>query len=202
MTGTVAIILVAGTSTRMGQCKALLPWLHGSTLLSYQIAQLDQCGVYPIVVLSPQTKAECDRVLAQAQQEVPNLTYVVNPDPTRGKTSSILTGLQAIPIPWPTLIVSAVDQPRPAWFYQQLLHAHHQHKALITLPTFQGRSGHPVVFNAELRSQLETIQDETLGLRAIVQEFADRVQKVDMESAIALSDLNTPSTYQQALSQA
>lgn len=202
MSHTVAIILAAGASTRMGQCKALLPWLEGSTLLSYQIAQLDQCGVYPVIVVSPQTKVECDRVLAQAQQNTPNLTCIVNSNSTRGKTSSILTGLQAIPVPWQTLIISAVDQPRPTWFYQQLLQAHQQHKALITLPTFQDRSGHPAIFDAELRSQLEIIQDETLGLRAIVQQFADRVQKVEMETAIALADLNTPSAYQQALSQA
>lgn len=202
MANTVAIVLAAGASTRMGQCKALLPWLNGSTLLSYQVAQFQQIGVQPVVVLSPQTKVECDRSLSQLKREAPNLVCVVNPDPARGKTSSILTGLQAIPPSWQTLIVSAVDQPRPAEFYQMLLDAHRQRPALITVPTFQARSGHPVLFSAELRPELETIQEETLGLRAVVHKFVDQVQKVETESAIALADLNTPSVYQQILIQA
>ncbi|MGP1382017.1 MAG: nucleotidyltransferase family protein [Thainema sp.] len=178
MPSTVAIILAAGASSRMGQCKALLPWLNGSTLLSYQIAQLQQSGVHPVVVLSPQTTANCDRVLAQFQRNAQNLTCVVNPEPARGKTSSILTGLHAIPIPWHTLIVSAVDQPRPAWFYQTLLNAHHQHTALITLPTFQGRSGHPVLFDATLQPELARIQEDSLGLRAVVQTMPPTYKKL------------------------
>jgi molybdenum cofactor cytidylyltransferase len=127
--------------------------------------------------------------------------FVINPNPAQGKTGSILTGLRAVPASISTLAISAVDQPRPAWIYQTLLQAHQQQQALITVPTHCDRTGHPALFHTSLRPRLRQIRDETLGLRAVMQEFHSQIQRIEIHHAVVLTDLNTPDAYTAAFNQ-
>lgn len=185
-----AIVLAAGASTRMGTCKASLPWLNGTTLLSYQVEQLLQAGVTPIVVLAPHN---------QQQPGARSSQIAINPHPEAGKVSSIHTGLRYVPPTWHSLMVVAVDQPRPYWIYQSLLQAHNSGTAPITAPTYQGRIGHPLVFSAIVRSLLEGLQEETLGLRQVIRAFNQQIQRVEFHTPDVLLDLNTPEQYHAAL---
>ncbi len=179
-----AIILAAGLSTRMGQCKTLLSW-QGQTLLTYQLAQWQAANVQPIVVLGPHNahrQTDCDGCA------------IINPNPSHGKASSILTGLAKLPNNVIGIFISAIDQPRPADLYRQLITAHSQHNPDITAPCHDGKLGHPLLFDARLLPQLLAISDETLGVRAVVQQ-CDRIYRVRY-SEIVLMDLNTPEQYQ------
>ncbi|MEM6838079.1 MAG: nucleotidyltransferase family protein [Cyanobacteria bacterium P01_C01_bin.120] len=182
-----AIILAAGASQRMGTCKTALPW-QGSTLLQYQVQQFLIVGVTPIIVLGPHNR--------QRQQNCPPESQVViNPTPQRGKTSSIQTGLQALPSQWQTLFISAVDQPRSASVYRTLLQSHQARDAPMTAPTYQGKLGHPLVFSQRVHSALKTIGEETLGLRQIIREFSASLNQVEFTTPTILMDLNTPDSY-------
>lgn len=184
-----AIILAAGKSTRMGSCKTSLPWYNNQTLLQYQIIEFIQAGFIPIVVLSPQN--------ADLQPEFPPETQtIINPDPSRGKTSSILTGLTQIPRDFTSLAISAVDQPRPREIYQKLHYFHLLNKALITAPTYNDRIGHPLIFSPEMLTYLNSISEANQGLRQIVKQFNSQIQKVEFNHPIVLADLNTPEHYQ------
>lgn len=142
-----AIILAAGLSQRMGQCKASLPWAGEHTLLSYQISQLSLVGFYVIVVvgshnqdlvskyariipsgLMPNRKGICQSSsqteVNQSVQNALRIHWVVNLDARNGKVSSILTGLSYVPVDCSAILISAVDQPRSATVYSRLLHAH------------------------------------------------------------------------------
>lgn len=184
----IAIVLAAGASTRMGRCKATLPWHDGQTLLTYQCRQWRLVGVTPLVVLGPHNahlpKAEADPI-----------QVVINPQPGRGKTSSILAGLQALPPDVGAIAIAAVDQPRPAWVYQRLLESYGRSPTGITLPIYQGRLGHPVIFAPPLLPQLLAIREETLGLRQVLQTCSDQLQPVDCGSPTVLCDINTPAAY-------
>jgi molybdenum cofactor cytidylyltransferase len=186
-----AIVLAAGAATRMGHCKTTLPWLRGKPLLQYQVEQWLQAGVKPIVVLSPHNEARATLP--------PGVQTVINPDPHRGKTSSILCGLEAVPVDFSGLAIAAVDQPRPAWIYQTLWAAHQASPGPITAPMSAGKLGHPLIFAPELRSELAQLDEASLGLRAVVQRFADQIQRVEFTTAIVHIDLNTPAHYQTQL---
>lgn len=189
-----AIVLAAGFSARMGTCKADLPWLSGQTLLSYQISQLQQAEITPIVVLGAHN--------THSQRQCPSNSVVVfNPQPQNGKAQSVCLGLSKLPEEFETVTVSAVDQPRSAAIYQQLLSAHLHHKALITVPIYRQKRGHPLVFSASLLPQLKAIQDATQGLRAVVQNYSAQLHPVAIDSAMVLADLNTPELYEAALKQ-
>ncbi len=185
---TFAVILAAGRSRRMGRCKATLAWQQ-QTLLTYQIEQFVQVQVQPIVVLGPHNNHLVDHRLA--------VSYVINPDPAQGKISSLRVGLAQVPEPCSTIILSAVDQPRTANLYGQLLEKHTHSEALITLPTHQGRKGHPVVVSSCLRPQLNTLSEATQGLRHFLQTFQSELHLIEW-SAEALLDLNTPQEYKAA----
>ncbi len=176
----------------MGRCKAELPWLNGTTLLSYQIEQLLMAGITPVVVLGPHNAQLLKPWAAPGQ-------VVINYHPEAGKVSSIVTGLKHIPRDFQALMIVAVDQPRPQWIYQTLLQAHLSANVPLTAPAYKGRTGHPLVFSTAVWMALEGLSEETLGLRQIVQVFSERIHYVEFETADVLMDLNTPESYQAAL---
>jgi len=81
--------------------------------------------------------------------------------------SSVRAGLEAIPNHADAVLVLAVDQPRPAGLTRRLRQAHETSDALITVPSFGGRHGHPTIFSRELFPEMQNIREETQGLRAV-----------------------------------
>jgi len=186
-----AIVLAAGASQRMGTCKAALPWGKDQNLLTYQLQQFHLAGINPIAVLNPRNAY---LITEQIREKV---RAIVNPTPEIGKTSSILLGLSQLPPEFKTVIISAVDQPRPANIYQDLLRTWQQNPALIIAPTSQGKIGHPVLFSQRLWPELLTITEASRGLRQVVQKYQKEIIYVPA-AEIVLTDLNTPAVYQKA----
>lgn len=186
-----AIILAAGRSTRMGRCKASLPWLHGQTLLGYQVTQWQQAGCQAIVVLGSHN--------AHQHDYLQGVLRVINPDPEAGKTQSIRLGLAALPADCTLLAISAVDQPRPTVIYQQLIAAHQQHPLPITVPVYDDKTGHPILFSARLLPVLNQIREETQGLRQIMAARPSQISRLNVPSSQVHADLNTPEAYQSLL---
>ena len=184
-----AIILAAGFSTRMGTCKTTLPWRNNQTLLRYQAEQFLLADITPIIVLGSHN--------AHRQVDCPNGSQIViNYQSERGKTSSILTGLQSLPQNVSTITISAVDQPRSVSVYQTLLQIYRQEKPLIIAPCYRGKLGHPLLFSYRLLPELRNISESTLGLRKIVRKFYSHIKRVEFMTPDILIDLNNRATYQ------
>jgi molybdenum cofactor cytidylyltransferase len=195
MADTVAILLAAGESRRMGQLKALLPW-QGFSLLMYQVAALKDAGVDRVVVVLGH-QAEQLRPILEGREGV---TLVLNPDYLQGKTTSIKAGLKTLASSKPAvLVILNVDQPRRPETIRYLLQQHWDGPALITIPTHQGKGGHPIVLAPSLLDELLGINEETQGIKAVVQRHKADTLRVEMESPEVLWDLNTPEQYGQAL---
>ncbi|MCL6751267.1 NTP transferase domain-containing protein [Nostoc sp. CCCryo 231-06] len=174
----------------MGTCKTSLPWGEGETLLTYQLKQWFSVGFTPVVVLGSHN--------SNKQKDCPlGSLAIINPHANVGKTTSLLTGLQHIPLNFEILAISAVDQPRKLEIYQKLLLAHQDNSALITAPIYQGKMGHPLFFSNGMRSHLQNIREETLGLRQIIREFYPVIHQVKFETPAVLLDINTPEVYQE-----
>ena len=187
-----AIILAAGLSTRMGVCKTTLPWHNGRTLLRYQAEQFLLAGITPIVVLGSHNayrRSDCP----------PGSKVVINFNCKQGKTSSILTGLNALPHEFSSVIISAVDQPRSTYIYQTLLQTYKQNKSLIVAPFYQDRMGHPILFSSQLLCKLKKIDDSTLGIRKVVNEFSSKIYKVEFANSEIFIDVNNQNTYRLVL---
>ena len=190
-----AILLAAGESRRMGSLKALLPW-HGSTLLAHQIASLRQAGVEPVVVVLGH---QAGRLKPEVEGKE-GVIWRVNPDYRQGKTTSIKAGLNALDPGRPSaILILNVDQPRSAETIGSLLLQHRQGGRSITIPRYRGKGGHPLVLDSALLEELKSIDEESLGVRAVVRRHQDATLLVEMDTPEVLWDLNTPVQYEAAI---
>lgn len=195
MSDVVAILLVAGESRRMGQLKALLPW-QGVSLLEHQVAALKTGGADRVIVVVGHQADRLRPLLADLEY----VSCVFNPDYRTGKTTSIKAGLQRLHEDRPnTLLMLNVDQPRSAESVRLLLEAHWLGSALLTIPTFKGKGGHPIIIDASLIDEILVINEETQGMKAVMQRHTDQTRRVEVPAPEVLWDLNTPEQYQAAL---
>lgn len=179
----------------MGGLKALLPW-RGATLIEYQISSLFEAGVAHIVVVLGH---DAGRLIPLVEGRE-NVEWVLNSCYLQGKTTSIKKGLSAVSDSDATeLLFLNVDQPRSPGTVRVLLEHHHEHSHRITIPEFQGNGGHPIIVAAGLLSELQMVEEETQGIKAVMRRHADDIVRVDLQTAEVLWDLNTPEQYHDAL---
>ncbi len=195
MAAVIAILLAAGESRRMGQLKALLPW-QGTSLLKHQVASLRAGGVDRVVVVLGHRSDELKAELA----EIEGVAWQLNPDYLQGKTTSIKAGLSTLgKEQLDAILILNVDQPRSADVIRSLLKEHLSQGSLITIPTYNGRGGHPIILSRSLLDELREIDEETYGIKAVVQRHLDATRRVEMDAPEVLWDLNTPEEYQRVL---
>lgn len=184
--------------------KALLPWL-GRPLIQYQLEQIAaaraalsaaQGDVYVIVVTGFHAKR-----LAPYIESIPGVRTVENPDPARGRASSIVHGVAALPNNLSAIAIVNVDQPIAADVLARLWEAHATNDTLLTVPRFRGKRGHPPLFGNALRQELLHVGEETQGLKAVTRAHRDHAVFVDVDDPGAVWNLNTPEDYENARQQ-
>jgi len=189
-----AIVLAAGSSSRMGSSKALLPW-EDTTLVGYAVRELLAAGASRIVVVAG---ADAEQVLA-AIPESDAIARVVNDGFARGRSSSIRLGAAAIRSACDSLIVLSVDQPCPSAILRRLYEAAEVDGIDVAVPAFDGRRGHPICLAGRLLPELANVSEEDEGLRAVVRRHADARREVQVDSPIVHLNLNDRAAYADAL---
>ena len=124
--------------------------------------------------------------------------HVLNPDYRLGKTTSIKAGLRGANPDADAILLLAVDQPRTSEIISKVIQSHIEKNAAITSPRYQGHGGHPLVFSAALKGELERISEEKQGVREVFQAHRDEVNLVEIDDPMIRLDLNTPDTYEKA----
>ena len=199
----------------MRSLKALLDW-QGRPLIIHQITALRQAGADEVVVVLGYRADELQARIGVNSEvyAVGGVRCVVNGDYARGKTTSIIAGVSSIagvnevagrggnagvgPI-----ILLNVDQPRRVDTIQRILDAHLDSRdALITIPTYGGKGGHPIVVSRALRPEMLALSESTQGMRALTERYRGRTQRVELDAAELLWDVNTPEQYRAALAAA
>ena len=178
----------------MGRPKPLLPW-RGTTLVEYQMNSLLQGGCDRVIVVTGKYDAE----MAPLLQDRRGVTRVFNPKYAQGKATSVRAGAWELPDGIDSIMLLAVDQPRPAWVVERVLKIHTDFAAEVTSPEYEGHGGHPLVFSSSLRSELTKVSDDSEGVRAIFKKPGLNHHRVKFESAIVRLDINTPEAYENAL---
>lgn len=185
-----AIILAAGESSRMGRDKAALPWLDGSLLLPWLVKTLGDAGWDPIAVVSPKTEPFW-------RERLPHMVLRLNPTPGKGKTTSVIIGLRALPENTGPFLITAVDQPRPPELYRLLATA--ASDSHIVMPDNNGHRGHPIVFPGRFLKQLVSLEEDTLGLRGFLDGHRAETSLLPCPTEWLRWDFNTPGAYEEAL---
>lgn len=194
------LVLSAGASSRMGQPKALLTGPRGALepplqpLLERWFVLGEAAGLGPIRAVLGVHAPEITTALPHRRD-----ACLINPDPQRGMSSSLLLGLQALQPFQQSCLVTPVDcPPEPAEGFLEVLSCLHQQTAgrsyAAALPTFQGVPGHPVLLSQTLISELCT-QEQLEPLDHLLAR-TPQVLRVDVPRPEILVNLNTPAELQ------
>ncbi len=192
---TVAIVLAAGESTRMGSPKALLHDRDGRTFAARLVRTFAAAGIADIVVV---TGSQHDAIVTAVASDKPPVhpTFLTNPNPARGQISSLWIALDAVRRPeLESMLVTPVDIPmiRPSTI-RRVIERWKETRAVIVRPVVGTRHGHPVLFDRAVFDELRQAPI-TEGARAVVHAHASDVVNVPVDDEGCLVDVDTPGDY-------
>ncbi len=147
-----AVLLAAGSGSRLGGRPKCLLELGGVPLIRRQLIALSGAGVDEVVVVLGH-HAQAIEALVQTFP----VTVVRNPDPDQGQVSSQRIGLAALAGRLDAVIVALADQPLiNAQDITALISAFKQRAEGVEVvhPQVGGERGNPVIFSAEVREQI------------------------------------------------
>ncbi len=177
----------------MGRDKARLPIPGGGWFLSRLARTFLSAGCPEVMaVVGPLG----DEVHSAAARERLPIRFVVNPDPSRGQLSSLQEALAVLAGRAPRgLLVSPVDQPLVAADTVRRVMEEWRHSAApIVRPSWRGRHGHPVLFDARVLNELREA-NVSVGARAVVHAHAAEARDVEVDDPGAFEDIDTPEDY-------
>lgn len=183
------IVLAAGDSTRMGYPKALLP-LGSSTFLTRILATIRESGLpNPTLILGRAAP------IIQAKIRNWHADIYINPDPERGLLSSIQLALSHLHSGFDAALIWPVDQPAvSAGLVIGLAQLFITSGALIALPSYGSKRGHPAIVHRALFQQLMETPMEEGPKNVFLQHRRDTVVFPTSELA-AVQDIDTPADY-------
>ncbi|MFB3905780.1 MAG: NTP transferase domain-containing protein [Acidobacteriota bacterium] len=182
-----SIVLAAGSSTRMGQPKALLK-VHGSTFLGRILRNHRAVGL-PVTVVLGEHEAQI-----RAAVDLSEAAVVLNPHPENGPLSSLRIGL-GTSAEDEAVIVHPVDHPLVCPdTLQALLDVHGRSPDRIVVPEFGARRGHPVLFPRLFFEELRAAPLDQ-GARYVVRRHAGSVLTVKVRDEGVIQNIDTPEDY-------
>lgn len=196
-----AIVLAAGTSSRMGRTKQLLEY-HGRPLLRHVVDNLRRSGVDKILVVLGHRQAE----VAKTLEGLP-LQMVINRDYASGLSSSVKAGLKA-------LTGSGCDRRNPAAetgrqgvlfvlgdqpllkpeTINLLIDEFMRHGGIVA-PFYQGVRGNPVLFDLSFGAEFDSLQGDA-GAREIIDRHPEALHKIEVTDPGILLDVDTPEDWE------
>jgi len=181
-----AIVLAAGTSSRMGSPKPLLT-VGGRPLLEHVLETVRDAHVDDIVVvLGHEAERVRDRVSFDGARTVVNAEY------KEGMSTSIRAGVRAADPRSDGLLIVLGDQPFVASAtIDALIARRNGSDAKILIPTYEGRRGNPVLLDRSLSEDVQSITGDQ-GCRAIFGRHTQGILEVPVEDPGILVDLDTP----------
>lgn len=185
------LLLAAGSSSRMGSPKQLLPW-GKLTLVEHQIETLLKTGNPVNVVLG----ANSNLVLPLIKKYKINIFF--NSNWKNGMGTSIASGAEQLCNKFPKadgFLITLLDQPLMTSKYIQKLINEFQvgNKQIIVSKAASGWQGVPALFDRFYFSELKNLKGEE-GAKKIIVKYADAVKKIQCSDL--LEDIDTPESYQ------
>jgi molybdenum cofactor cytidylyltransferase len=183
-----AILLAAGRSKRMGRFKPLLSFGE-KTVIESCLDYLRKGGIETIVVVGGH------RINQLRDKLKPESVIIVeNPDPSSEMGQSIACGIKEVPNNFGAVLICLVDHPAVSYqVVQQLIDAWTK-GALLAVPTWQGRGGHPVLVDQRFRPELLNLPQEG-GLKSLFLKHGEHLRRLPVDSPFIARDMDTWDDY-------
>lgn len=182
-----ALILAAGQSRRMGEINKLLAEIDGKPMVATVVETVRTSKIGSITVV---TGHEGERVKAALPGD---LAFVQNPDYADGLSTSLKTGIAALPDDIDGVLVCLGDMPGiDAGMIDRLIAAFDPLEGReICVPTHKGKRGNPVLWGKRFLPEMAGLAGD-VGAKHLIGEHADLVVEVEMEEDGVLIDIDTP----------
>jgi len=163
---TAAVILAAGSSSRLGQPKQLIQ-IAGKTLLERAIQSASETGCTPILVVLGANHAH---ILAKTA--LGGAIPVLNEAWSEGMSTSIRVGihtLQTVALHTKGAVVMTCDQPSVTPAHLLALISEGEHSGQVVVSAYAGRRGVPAYFPARVFPTLLQLQGDA-GARTLLSD--------------------------------
>jgi len=189
-----AVILAAGSASRFGEQKLLLP-LGGKPLIRWTVENVLASQIEDVIVVLGK-EAEAVR---EALEGLP-VRFLVNPRYPEGMSSSLQAGVSSLGPAVEAALIVLGDQPQiTAAIINQIIETYRRVRKPIIVPVYEGVRGNPVLFAASLFPELEAVRGNQ-GAREVVAKDPGRVASVPFPFPMP-RDVDTRDDYEALLRQ-
>lgn len=192
-----AIVLAAGESRRMGKQNKLLLNIGASPMIRHIVANILGSKAGEVLVVCGYQETEVRSALHGL-----DVSFAHNPDYARGLSTSVQVGVRAASRAASGFMVCLGDLPylqvedynRVVAEFEMALS---RDGCAIVRPVYAGEPGHPVVFSAAFRREIQCLSD-TPGCRNVVRRHSGHVRHIAWDHDAVVRDVDTPQAYQSA----
>jgi len=183
------ILLISGSSLRMGKEKAILSFTKDKNFVSNILdnyLRLPDCRIY--VIVNTENEVQIKQTCKKYQNKI---KYITNSNPEKGRIWSILTGLENIKI-GRGVFIQNIDNPFVDTELLNGMLSNYKSDSYI-VPQFNGKNGHPLLLGADLVQELKEKRSRIADLKSFLSKqkkncFISQNQKI-------LANINCPEDY-------
>lgn len=188
---TSAIVLAAGSSSRMGAQNKLLLDLHGEKLIRRTVSAVLACKARETIVV---TGHQHEAITSELSGTNARITH--NSDYATGMASSLRTGLQQLSPQADGVLICLGDMPTLSPQDLDLLidAFDPQQGRSIIVPVFEGKRGNPVLFSRQFFDEMLKLEGDT-GAKSLLASYPEAIYEVEMRSNAILVDADTPAAF-------
>ncbi len=186
------IILSAGASSRMGTVKALLRYAGETFVDRLILALAARCE--PVIVVLGHHAGQ----IRDGARLAERVRFIENPNPDRGQLSSLQCGLDAVPADAAGALFTPVDHPAISEPTVAALADALAAGALVAIPRYGGRRGHPVAISRALFADFLALPP-IASAKEIISRHAAAVRYLDVDDPGILLDIDDAEAYRSLL---
>jgi len=184
------IVLAAGKSTRMKENKLVLN-VDGETLIERVVNTAIRSNADEVVVVLGYEAEKIREKIARLKCKI-----VVNDRYEKGQSGSVKVGLSAISPEAEAMMVfpadvALIDAPS----INRVIDEYSGTKSRIVIASHQHQSGHPILLDRTLFPEVSEIDEDTFGLKAVINRHRAQVKYVDVGSDNVLIDIDTQEEF-------
>jgi molybdenum cofactor cytidylyltransferase len=182
-----AVILAAGQSSRMGTNK-LLATVGGKPLVRRAVETAAASAAAPVVVVTGNGANEVEAALSDLKIDIVN-----NPDFSKGLSSSLRCGINALPEDCDGAVILLGDMPvvSPALIDKLIAAFNPREGRAICMATRHGKRGNPVLWARRFFPEMAAIEGD-VGAKHLAAQYGELVCEVEAADDGPLIDIDTP----------
>lgn len=182
------IVLAAGKSTRMRGRNKLLVKVESRPIIRRVVEAGLKSKVDEVIVV---LGWEADKI-QKALDDLP-CRFVVNKDYEKGQSSSVKAGLKEVGETTQAILILPGDVAMiDASSINLVIDEYARRKHPIIVAAHKSRPGHPILLDRQLFKEIEQIDEQSFGLKAVVKKHEGAMRFVEAGSSNVLRDVDRP----------